>query len=311
MNVFTEYIESQKEIDFKKSRPAGDPKIGEKISLSLSDYEKARFVLIGVPQDAGVRRNQGRPGAEKAPKQIRKELYNFPAPLSLDQGALLDLGDIKFAGTLEKMHDIQFQIIKRLIGDNKIVLVLGGGNDISYPDARALHENQPRYIAFNIDSHLDVREDEVSHSGTPYRQLLENKYLKPENFYEMAIKPILNEDTYINYLRDKRANINTISNLRDYGLEKTFTGILSKDTFDAIFWGIDMDSVRSADAPGVSAPYPVGLSSEELCHIGEIAGSDPRSRILEISEVNPEFDKDNQTSRLAAMVIMYFIDAAI
>lgn len=311
MTDYTKYLEKQKDIDFKKSRPGGDKKIGEKISSSLSDYKKARFVLVGVPQDAGVRRNKGRPGARKAPKQIRKEFYNFPAPLSLDEWTLLDLGDIKFAGTLEKTHDIQFQIIKRLIADNKTVIVAGGGNDISYPDARALHENEPGYIAFNIDSHLDVRDHEVSHSGTPYRQLLENKYLKPENFYEMAIKPILNEDTYIKYLKDKNVNIHTISDLRNYGIENLFSGILGKNKSEAIFWGIDMDSVRSSDAPGVSAPYPVGLSSEELCHIGEIAGSDPRSRILEISEVNPEYDTDNQTSRLAAMVVMHFISAAL
>ena len=92
---------------------------------------------------------------------------------------------------------------------------------------------------------------------------------------------------------------------------KIIPDILKKNHADSIFWGIDMDSVRSADAPGVSAPYPEGLSSEEICEIGRIAGSDPRSRILEISEVNPSFDMDNRTSRLAALVVMYFIEAMI
>ncbi len=73
----------------------------------------------------------------------------------------------------------------------------------------------------------------------------------------------------------------------------------------AIFWGFDLDSVRASDAPGVSAPSPVGLTAEQICRIGTIAGRDARTRVIEFSEVNPTLDIDGRTSRLAALILMY------
>jgi formimidoylglutamase len=279
------------------------------ILSSLSDYGKADFVIIGSPQDEGVRRNKGRTGARKAPKYIRNEFYNFSAINHLSWKKILDLGDIRFSNTLEETHHIQYQLIYHLIADGKRVIILGGGNDISYPDVKALHKYNSEYLAFNIDSHLDVRDNESRNSGTPYRQLLEEGYLNPKTFYEMAVKPILNADKHLDYLKKMKVNITTLSDLRGQGIDKVFTTILNKNKQDSIFWGIDMDSVRSADAPGVSASYPVGLTAEEICYIAEIAGSDSKSRILEITEVNPDYDTDNKTSRLAVLVTMHFINS--
>jgi formiminoglutamase len=77
----------------------------------------------------------------------------------------------------------------------------------------------------------------------------------------------------------------------------------------SVFWGLDMDVVRAADAPGVSAPNPLGMSGEELCLLAELAGAEPRSRLLEISELNPAYDIDGRTARLAAAAIWHFLMA--
>jgi len=59
---------------------------------------------------------------------------------------------------------------------------------------------------------------------------------------------------------------------------------------DGIFFGFDLDVVRSMEAPGVSDPGPMGFSAREVCEIADVAASDPRTRIIEITEVCPEFD---------------------
>jgi formiminoglutamase len=175
----------------------------------------------------------------------------------------------------------------------------------------ALHKLTPDYLAFNIDKPLDVRQNERCNSGTPYRKLLKKGYLRPQNFYEIAVKPMLNADHHLDYVKEKGANLITLSRIMEKGIGKLFEELLDRENIDSIFWGIDMDSVDSDDAPGVSAPYPIGLSSAEICRIAQIACSDERSRILEISEVNPESDNDNRTSRLVADVILHFIEAAM
>ena len=74
-----------------------------------------------------------------------------------------------------------------------------------------------------------------------------------------------------------------------------------------LFWGFDLDVVRAADAPGVSAPNPIGMTGDELCQTAAIAGSDPRTRIVEFTEVNPNYDVDGRTARLTAIAVWHVL----
>ncbi len=47
-----------------------------------------------------------------------------------------------------------------------------------------------------------------------------------------------------------------------------------------------------------------GIGAREVCEIADVAASDPRTRIIEITEVCPEFDRDRLTSKLAANIIV-------
>jgi formiminoglutamase len=95
--------------------------------------------------------------------------------------------------------------------------------------------------------------------------------------------------------------------LRREGTVETIRRLLTQTDATSVFWGIDMDAVREADAPGVSAANPSGLYGEELCQIAGLAGQERRTRLIEITEVNPAFDPDRQTCRLAAVAIFYFL----
>lgn len=59
---------------------------------------------------------------------------------------------------------------------NATVFSIGGSNDQSYPNAKALMESYPssRIGVINIDAHFDVRplKEGLAHSGSPFRQLL-------------------------------------------------------------------------------------------------------------------------------------------
>ncbi len=275
-----------------------------------ASYDAADFVLIGCPQDIGVRRNKGRPGAHEAPEEIRRALYKFPAPDFAREGSVCDLGDVNLHKTLEGTHARLRRIVRQALSDGKRVIVLGGGNDISYPDVAALDDVADNILAFNIDSHFDVRESEKRHSGTPYRQLLEQEYLHPPHFFEMAGKTIANAPEYESYLREKGVNIVPLEELRERGMTAVFEKILADFSGDAVFWGFDIDAVRANDAPGVSASYPVGLTAEEICQLAALAGKDQRSRVVELSEVNPSYDVDGRTAKLGAMMILYYLQEA-
>ena len=286
-----------------------DPRMGEIVSADRADYSASQIVILGCPQDEGVRRNCGRTGAHLAPFRIRNFLYKLPAHCHHASCGVFDLGDIKNGSDLEETHQRVFQAVYRLLKDDKKVIVFGGGNDISFPDCSALSSCYGNCIAFNIDRHFDIRSDVPRNSGTPYYQLLSKGFLHAEQLYEIGFDEIVNSSVYFQQARNLGIHLYSIDELRKKGVDDLFATLLHTSRADAIFWGLDMDVVRSADAPGVSASYPGGLFAEEMCAIARIAGQDPRSRLFEITEVNPKFDIDDRTSKLAAWLSCNFIHA--
>ena len=285
----------------------GDPndvRFGDVVRTDPEAYALARAVILGCPQDEGVRRNRGRVGARRAPAEIRRALYRYPVSEDHQDLALMDVGDVRLAETLEETHERLLRTVRSLLQDGKKVVVLGGGNDISYPDCRALRAIARLPLVLNIDRHLDVRADTPRNSGTPYRQLLEEGTIIPSLFHEVGINSYGNSPTYLQYVRDAGAHIHLLGDLRAAGVGPAVRSLVGASEADGIFFGFDMDVVRAVEAPGVSDPSPMGLTAREVCEIADVAAADPRTRIIEITEVNPEFDRDGITSKLAANVIV-------
>lgn len=290
---------------------ANDVRLGEQVLVDEAAYAQSKIVLMGCLQDEGVRRNGGRVGAAKAPSEIRRWLYRLTVN-RVQNAALFDLGNVVIQPTLEETHDLHTRIAAQVLQDGKRLIVLGGGNDISYADVSALAQaaprsaSRPRAVAINVDAHFDLRADAVRNSGTPYRQILDEGILPPGQFYEVGWQPFANSPTYEKYARDKGVNLHDVHELRTRGVESSIRHLLSGASTDAwMFWGLDMDVVRSADAPGVSAPNPTGLTADEFCQITAIAGADKRTRVMEFTECNPDHDSDGRTARLAAIAIWY------
>jgi len=290
---------------FFKRGEDGDPRLGEIVRHHPQDYAASKIVILGCPQDEGVRRNGGRIGAAAAPTEIRRFLYKCVAAQNWEV-RLFDLGDTVIHATLEKTHAFHQSIVTNLLQDGKIVIVLGGGNDISYPDASgmwAVRDGQP-FLAVNIDAHLDVRHAVERHSGTPYRQLLEENRIAPEWFFEVGTQPFSAAKSHLDDLREKNITVFPMPYIRSlHDFFSTFESRLQnlRSASQAAFWGFDMDAVTAADAPGVSAPNPAGFSADEFLRLCRIAADrDAQQLLIEFSEVNPTYDNDGRTSRLVA-----------
>ena len=102
---------------FKKSPESDDRFMGDVVSDEPSDYDDAEFIIIGCPQDEGVRRNNGRVGAAAAPDAIRRVLYESTAPPELASGRIVDLGNIKIADMLEETHDTHAKVVTKILAD--------------------------------------------------------------------------------------------------------------------------------------------------------------------------------------------------
>jgi formiminoglutamase len=291
----------------QKSHDPYDLQMQDVSLFSIDDLPQATHVVVGCPQDQGVQRNHGRPGAAMAPEAIRAMFYRLKPPANQGSVRLLDLGDIRVDGALEEIHDRLQTVVAAALAEGKKVIVLGGGNDISFADGAAMAKVFGEIAAVNIDAHLDLRISDCCHSGTPYRNLLDHGLLRPGNLFEVGIQPSANSAVYLGDAMDLGVQVTTLKEVRRQGAGTFFSALLASLHDRALFVGIDMDSVRNADAPGVSAPSPIGFTAEEVLHFAADCHHHRAIGVFEISEVNPKFDRDNCTASLAALVIYTFL----
>jgi formiminoglutamase len=152
-----------------------------------------------------------------------------------------------------------------------------------------------------------VRNDPPRNSGTQYRQLLEEKCLLPKYFYEVAYQTHFCSPVYYSYIRGLGVNRISLELLRsraeaDLELKENIRQkFVGHSTSLNTFFGFDMDAVRSADAPGTSAPSPLGLKAGEFIQLIKYAASLANTRVIEFTEVNPHFDLDDRTAKLVAI----------
>ncbi|HTH52051.1 MAG TPA: formimidoylglutamase [Pyrinomonadaceae bacterium] len=315
-NFFDMTQRPDREVFFSRKDP-NDPRMGEIVRSNTDDYASSEIVIIGCPQDEGVRRNGGRVGAADAPRAVREQFYKL-TPFNIRK-RIFDLGDVVMSGPLEETHDTLTEVVKQVLRDNKRAIVLGGGNDISYADGRAVAEvfGVNSWIGVNIDSHLDVRVAEQRNSGTPYRQLLEEGHLLPEYFYEVGYQTHFCSPIYYEYIRALGVNRISLELLRsraeaDLELKESIrNNFIGHSSSMNTFFGFDMDAVRSADAPGTSAPSPLGLKAGEFIQLVKYAASLANTRLIEFTELNPKYDIDDRTAKLVAIGMHRFCTGVV
>ncbi len=309
MNEPWSYLQPPASDLFYRRNDPYDQRLGEIVRPGVAAYGAAQVVILACPQDIGVRRNRGRPGAAQGPTAIRRWLYRLGIA-GLTDTTICDLGDVSTEGDLETIHDRLRCLAARIIADGKLLISLGGGNDISFPDMAALASVAPSpTLAINIDTHYDVRADQPANSGTPYRQLIEGGFIDPHRYWVFGVQPFANAPAYTAYLRERGATIVELSTARHYGVADTMRTMLATSDAASIGWGFDLDVVQAAEAPGVSAPNPLGMRGDELVALAALAGAEPRTRLIEFSELNPQYDLDDRTARLAAVAIWHALVA--
>src|SRR5690606_18292510 len=106
-------------------------------------------------------------------------------------------------------------------------------------------------------------------------------------------------DNHVDYVRSNRGSAIFRENTNPEGIDAMIEG--------PAMVSFDLDAVDGAWAPGVSAPSVGGLSVDEWLRAARFAGANESIRSADIVELNPAFDRDGQTARLAALTAWTFI----
>ncbi|PRP81069.1 putative arginase, partial [Planoprotostelium fungivorum] len=295
-----------------------DPRLGDIITHEEPVGQKpAAVALLGFPYDEGVSRNGGRTGAREGPSTLRTlykrmgTVVNPEYDIDLRTIGVHDVGDIDPDHPLEEAHSRLRARVSNLLSIKGVVpFVVGGGNDQSFPNGSALIEScEGQSVGvINIDAHLDVRplKEGKTHSGSPFRQLMEESGLEPQRFVEFAAQGNQCSATHVKYLTEKGGKIHWLSSLRssDRPVVQVFREIIDH-LGDNVFVSFDIDAISGADCPGVSAVGTIGITAQEALDICYAAGRHPKVRLFDLSEYNPQVEA-YRTGRLVANMFYFF-----
>jgi formiminoglutamase len=297
-----------------------DPRLGESVEFWQSgppSLRPGRPVLVGFPQDEGVRRNLGRPGAAAAPAEIRRWLYRltpWDGTSDADLAALnlLDLGNLRIAGTLEQTQEHLAEVVAALLNAGAVPIVLGGGHETAFGHYLGyVRAGRPAAI-LNLDAHLDVRPfpPDQGHSGSPFRQALTHPThpLLPDRYACLGAQPFAVARDHLNFVREGGGRVYWAPELAGC-LERVFRAELSRGRQSqcSLYVTLDADVVRAADVPGVSAPNPLGLPAAEVAACARLAGAAPGVASFDVVEVAPPLDLDGRSARWAALAVWHFL----
>jgi formiminoglutamase len=273
--------------------------------------------LIGYSCDEGVRLNKGRPGAEKGPEHIRRELVNLPCHFK-PGFKLFDVGDVKGNGCpLAESQEALGRVVERVLSLNLYPIVMGGGHEVAFGNYQGImtylkeKEDTSRLGIVNFDAHFDIRPyEESASSGTMFRQIADlcASEGRPFDYYCLGIQQRGNTRQLFNTAQALSVRYDLA---RDITQEKLIDVFASLDRFmknqDAIYVTICMDVFASAYAPGVSSAQPLGLQPWiVLTALKHIIRSE-KMVSFDIAEVSPRFDRDNVTANLASTVIFHVV----
>jgi len=147
-----------------RKRP-NETKMGEKIcfveTLEELKKHKAKYVLLGITEDIGVRANYGKPGTSKAWESALDNFLNIQDNQYTNPENIILLGEIdcdmqmeqadKISATephaVEKLGELVTQIdhkvsevIKIIIEAEKFPIIIGGGHNNSYGNLKGASE---------------------------------------------------------------------------------------------------------------------------------------------------------------------------
>lgn len=286
--------------------------------------------LLGFACDVGVARNKGRIGAALGPHAIRKVLSGFPAH---HLSAVYDCGDVVCESAAvgsdaiapDSLESAQTELgnqVFALLQRNVVPVVVGGGHEIAWGSFLGLKQwliqkaqqtpQSRKLLVFNLDAHFDLRSARPASSGTPFDQIAQDCQESGQalQYACWGVSKLGNTPALFARATEIHADV-----LEDHQVQERHLAqlLMRLDTLlaqaDDVYLTIDLDVLPASIMPGVSAPASFGVP---LCVVEALALHVKRSgkmRLADIAELNPHFDIDQHSARIAARLTWQLLGA--
>jgi len=283
--------------------------------------------VVGVPFDGAT---SNRPGARYGPRAIRAKsgwwaylsgykggLTNMQTGRQVDfsQFTVADCGDVPvFPTNLEQTAE-SIRAHVAAVASQTFPVLLGGDHYCTYPAfcGFATGAGHDRVGLVQIDAHTDtVAESAVF--GTDFHGSSTNRIATSEHSDYDAIAQIgirgYESPDFFEFADDEGLAVFTARTVEQRGIEPVVRDAIeaASDGTDAVYVTFDIDAVDPSAAPGTGTPVPGGFSSDQALRVMEILGQEPAVGMVDMMEVAPPYDHSGETARLAASLLVTFLE---
>jgi arginase len=225
---------------------------------------------------------------------------------------------VRFLPEIKAACERVAQLVGRSIEQGFEPLVLGGDHSVALGTLGGLSRAHGPGGVLWIDAHGDLNRPETSPSGNVHGMPLAAALGLAGSEFESsewtlpAIEPgrvalvgVRKLDRgEIELLRELDAQVYTMSEIDKLGIERVVRQSLAHIAGSGfVHVSLDMDALDPDIAPGVGTPVRGGLSYREAHLALELVADSGLAASLEVVEVNPILDRQNETAKLAVELV--------
>ncbi len=276
--------------------------LGKKLRIhsqqqGLPDLDNVKIVIIGVLEN---RNDVNYISSNVQLDSVRKVLYGlYPGNWHT---TMADLGDIRQGDSVEDTYFALRTTIAVLLEKQIIPIILGGSQDLTYPNYRAYDSILPMVNIVSVDSNFDLGDSTLPMKNNSYlgKIILEQPY----NLFNYST---IGYQTYFNSQEEIDLMEKLYFEAYRLGEISKSINIVEPVMRDAHIVSVDLKSVKASEVASNQKHSPNGLDGKEICAIARYAGISNKVSSFGVYEYQHS-DDDHSTAMLVAQMVWYFVE---
>jgi agmatinase len=280
------------------------------LHTNVKSIFQADIVVIGVPDE--TKSHAKRRGASKGPDGLRTAANSFefferdgriipicPMKGTLEDKKILDIGNIA-------KEDL-FRLVFDIVSAKKLPITIGGDHSITTIILQAIYEavEGDKISLIYFDAHPDF----VSSTRNYYGSVITDSFNYINFTKSILIGTRAAESEELENASKQKLEIITPIDIIEIGINATVKKIISKCRTNKVYLSIDLDCMDPGVAPGVSVPAPGGLFPLDLIYIIKKITENLHIVGMDIVELSPDYDLNQNTANHAARILMETISS--
>jgi agmatinase len=274
------------------------------IRSNVTSISSADIVVIGLPDES--KSHAKRKGASKGPDSIRSASNEYEyferdgnlIPISpmggdLETKKILDFGNVD--------RDDLYRLVFDIASANKIPIILGGDHSITTLSLKAINDAINEKLSL---LYFDAHPDFVTSTRDYYGSVLSDSAECINFTKSLLIGTRGAEPEELRNITASKLEAITPLDILEEGVRTISSKIISRCENSSVYVSIDLDCIDPGIAPGVSVPTPGGITPLELIYLVKKVCEKCILLGLDIVELTPDFDLNNNTANIAARTLM-------